>query len=159
MSVLVTIPFAVLGAYWSLYLTGTRMDSVGWIGIIILVGVVVNNGIVLVDNIARLRAEGLERARAILEGTAMRVRPVLMTATTSVIGLVPLATTGPWRVDWSSRPSSRSWPCRLRTRSSTTGRAPCARASRGPCAPRGRRRARPRPAADEARLPRLSPCG
>jgi HAE1 family hydrophobic/amphiphilic exporter-1 len=95
MSVLVTIPFAVLGAYWSLYLTGTRMDSVGWIGIIILVGVVVNNGIVLVDNIARLRAEGLERARAILEGTAMRVRPVLMTATTSVIGLVPLATTEP----------------------------------------------------------------
>jgi len=95
LSVLATIPFAVVGAYWSLYLTGTRMDSVGWIGIIILVGVVVNNGIVLVDNIARLRSEGFERTRAILEGTAMRVRPVLMTALTSVIGLVPLATTEP----------------------------------------------------------------
>jgi HAE1 family hydrophobic/amphiphilic exporter-1 len=71
------------------------MDSIGWIGIIILVGVVVNNGIVLVDNIARLRLEGTARVQAILEGTAMRVRPVLMTALTSVIGLVPLAITEP----------------------------------------------------------------
>lgn len=94
-SVLATIPFAVVGAYWALYLTGTQMDSIGWIGIIILVGVVVNNGIVLVDNIARLRSEGTARVQAILEGTAMRVRPVLMTALTSVIGLVPLAITEP----------------------------------------------------------------
>lgn len=94
-SVMATIPFAVVGSYWSLYATGTQMDSVGWIGIIILVGVVVNNGIVLVDNIARLRREGCERTRAVVEGTAMRVRPVLMTALTSVIGLVPLATTEP----------------------------------------------------------------
>lgn len=94
-SVMATIPFAVAGAYWSLYLTGTQMDSVGWIGIIILVGVVVNNGIVLVDNIARMRREGVERGRAIVQGTAMRLRPVLMTALTSVIGLVPLAMTEP----------------------------------------------------------------
>ena len=49
-SVLATIPFAVVGAYWALYLTGTQMDSIGWIGIIILVGVVVNNGIVLLSS-------------------------------------------------------------------------------------------------------------
>jgi len=94
-SVLFTIPFAVVGSYWTLWLTGTAMDSVGWIGIIVLVGVVVNNGIVLVDRITQLRAEGFERTRAVTDACAQRVRPVLMTALTSVIGLVPMALTEP----------------------------------------------------------------
>lgn len=92
LSVLTTIPFAILGAFWSLYLTGTPMDSIGWIGIIILVGVVVNNGIVLIDKIHRLRrVDGLPRSVAVLEGAAARVRPILMTALTTVVGLLPMA--------------------------------------------------------------------
>lgn len=94
-SVLFTIPYAVVGAYWTLYLTGTAMDSIGWIGIIILVGVVVNNGIVLVDCVHGLRATGLERGAAIVEACAQRVRPILMTALTSVTGLLPMAMTEP----------------------------------------------------------------
>ncbi|MCE9595173.1 MAG: efflux RND transporter permease subunit [Planctomycetes bacterium] len=88
-SVMFTIPFAVVGAFWALYLTGITMDSVGWIGIIVLVGVVVNNGIVLIDRIHQLRGEGWERSAAVLEGCANRVRPVLMTALTTVFGLIP----------------------------------------------------------------------
>ncbi|MCY2961233.1 MAG: efflux RND transporter permease subunit [Planctomycetota bacterium] len=94
-SVLFTIPFAVVGSYWTLWLTGTAMDSVGWIGIIVLVGVVVNNGIVLVDRITQLRAEGFERGRAVVDACAQRVRPILMTALTSVIGLIPMAMSEP----------------------------------------------------------------
>ncbi|MCB1637135.1 MAG: efflux RND transporter permease subunit, partial [Xanthomonadales bacterium] len=94
-SVLFTIPYAVVGALWTLFLTGTTMDSVGWIGIIILVGVVVNNGIVLIDRIHRLRGEGLDRARAVLEGSASRVRPIVMTAMTTVFGLLPMALSEP----------------------------------------------------------------
>lgn len=96
-SVLFTIPFAVLGALWTLYVTGTPMDSVGWIGIIILVGVVVNNGIVLIDRIHSLRVHGegqrapFERDSAVLEGSATRVRPIVMTALTTIGGLLPMA--------------------------------------------------------------------
>lgn len=92
LSVLTTIPFAILGAFWTLYVTGTPMDSIGWIGIIILVGVVVNNGIVLIDKIHRLRIEdGLPRAEAVIQGASARVRPILMTALTTVVGLLPMA--------------------------------------------------------------------
>jgi hydrophobic/amphiphilic exporter-1 (mainly G- bacteria), HAE1 family len=94
-SVLFTIPYAVVGSYWTLYLTGTAMDSIGWIGIIILVGVVVNNGIVLIDRIHNLVGLGWERKAAVVEGCANRVRPILMTALTSVIGLWPMAVTEP----------------------------------------------------------------
>jgi multidrug efflux pump subunit AcrB len=94
-SVLFTIPFAIVGSLWTLYLTGTTMDSVGWIGIIILIGVVVNNGIVLIDRIHGLRGQGVERSEAVLTGTAQRVRPVLMTALTTVIGLVPMTIAEP----------------------------------------------------------------
>jgi HAE1 family hydrophobic/amphiphilic exporter-1 len=105
-SVLVTIPFAVLGAIWTLWLVGTPMDVMAWIGLIILAGVVVNNGIVLIDRIHRLRGEldaeagpepdpDGERARrrrdlAVVQGTIQRVRPVLMTAMTTIIGLLPM---------------------------------------------------------------------
>lgn len=90
-SVLTTIPFALMGAAWTLFLTGIPMDSIGWIGCIILVGVVVNNGIVLIDKIHRLRSEeGLSRAEAVVEGAAARVRPIVMTALTTVVGLLPM---------------------------------------------------------------------
>lgn len=88
-SVLFTIPFAVLGSMWAMLLTGRPMDSIGWIGMIILAGVVVNNGIVLIDRIHVLAAE-MPRCEAVLEGSRQRVRPVLMTALTTIVGLVPM---------------------------------------------------------------------
>jgi len=95
-SVLFTIPFAIMGAYWTLFLSGTTMDSVGWIGMIVLVGVVVNNGIVLMDRIHGLRqSEGLERREAVIQGAGSRVRPIVMTALTTVIGLLPMAISEP----------------------------------------------------------------
>ena len=90
-----TVPFAVTGALWTLFLTGTTMDSVGWIGVIILVGVVVNNGIVLIDRIHSLHQAGMERREAVLQGSANRVRPIVMTALTTVCGLLPMALAEP----------------------------------------------------------------
>ncbi len=89
-SVLVTVPYAFLGAFWTLGITGTPMDAMAWIGLIILGGVVVNNGIVLIDRIHRLRGEGVERTAAVVRGVRDRVRPVLMTAGTTVVGLLPM---------------------------------------------------------------------
>jgi len=94
-AVLFTIPFAMTGAYWTLYLTGTALDSVGYIGLIILVGVVVNNGIVLIDRIDRLHVSGMPRNQAVLEGGASRVRPILMTACTTIFGLLPMVLAEP----------------------------------------------------------------
>jgi HAE1 family hydrophobic/amphiphilic exporter-1 len=94
-SVLFTIPFAVLGAMWTLLLTNTPLDSLGWIGLVILAGVVANNGIVLIDRIHRLHAAGVERSEAVVTGASQRVRPVLMTALTTVFGLIPMAMSQP----------------------------------------------------------------
>jgi len=88
--VLVTIPFSFLGAMWMVYLLDKPMDVMGWVGLIILAGVVVNNGIVLIDCVHRRRGELGDRTRAVIEGSAQRVRPILMTAATTVFGLVPM---------------------------------------------------------------------
>ncbi|MDP6849588.1 MAG: efflux RND transporter permease subunit [Planctomycetota bacterium] len=94
-SVLVTIGFAVVGANWAFKLTGTPMDLVAMIGMIVLAGVVVNNGIVLVDRIIRLEKSGLPRSEAVVRGVQDRLRPVLMTAMTTIAGLLPLALSKP----------------------------------------------------------------
>ncbi len=94
-SVLFTIPFAIAGANWAFFLTDTPMDIIGMIGMIVLAGVVVNNGIVLVDRIIRLRHTGLPRRDAVLQGVQDRVRPVLMTAMTTITGLLPIALSKP----------------------------------------------------------------
>jgi HAE1 family hydrophobic/amphiphilic exporter-1 len=93
-AILVTIPFAVLGALWSLLLFHGSYDPMAVIGIILLAGVVVNNGIVLLDCIERLRKNGRDRHRAILEGVDVRIRPIMMTAGTTVVGLLPMALFG-----------------------------------------------------------------
>jgi len=94
-SVLITIWFAIVGANWAFKLTGTAMDLVAMIGMIVLAGVVVNNGIVLVDRIIRLEKQGIERAEAVVRGVRDRLRPVLMTALTTIAGLLPLALSKP----------------------------------------------------------------
>ena len=90
-SVLFSIPFAFLGIYWTLYLTQTPMAGLAMVGIIVLIGVVVNNAIVLVDMVNRLRAEGMDRRAAIMEAGANRFRPIMMTTFTTVCGLLPMA--------------------------------------------------------------------
>jgi len=90
-AVLFSIPFAFLGVFWFLYLTGTPQNMMAMVGMIILVGVVVNNAIVLVDMINRLRLQGLARTQAIIEAGANRFRPILMTTFTTIFGLLPMA--------------------------------------------------------------------
>jgi len=91
LSILTTLPMAALGAWWILWLTGTPFDTMAGIGLVILVGVVVNNGIVLVDLVTQLRAEGVPRHQALLEAGRRRFRPILMTALTTIFGLIPMA--------------------------------------------------------------------
>ena len=93
-AILVTIPFAILGSLWSLLLFHGSYDPMAVIGIILLAGIVVNNGIVLLDCITRLRRNGRSRHDAILEGVALRMRPILMTACTTIVGLLPMAVFG-----------------------------------------------------------------
>lgn len=85
-----SIIFAIVGVYWFFLITGTTLQIMAWIGILILIGVVVNNGIVLIDHINFLRDSGLERKKAILQAGHDRFRPIVMTAATTVLGLIPL---------------------------------------------------------------------
>ena len=93
-AILITIPFAIFGAFWTLFLCGGTFDVMAGIGLVLLIGVVVNNGIVLLDSIEKLRRDGMERQQAILEGTRLRLRPIFMTAATTVFGLLPMAVFG-----------------------------------------------------------------
>ena len=62
-----------------------------WIGSIVLIGIVVNNGIVLIDHINNLRRKGMRRSDAVMAGCRERLRPIVMTAATTIVGLIPLA--------------------------------------------------------------------
>ena len=90
-AVVSTIPMAVMGTFWLLFLTGTPFDTMAVLGLVILVGVVVNNGIVLVDSMQQLQSEGMSRIEAIVTAGEHRFRPILMTAATTICGLVPMA--------------------------------------------------------------------
>ncbi len=90
-SVLVSIPAAFVGSFWLLFLTGTTMEIMANIGLVVLVGVVVNNAIVLIDMINQYRNSGMQREQAILVAGMHRFRPILMTALTTIFGLFPMA--------------------------------------------------------------------
>jgi HAE1 family hydrophobic/amphiphilic exporter-1 len=89
-SVLSCIFFGVVGILWFFFITNTTFDLMAFIGILILMGIVVNNGIVMIDHINHLRSEGLSRREAVVQGGRDRMRPILMTAATTVLGLIPL---------------------------------------------------------------------
>ena len=89
-TIMFCIGFAFIGVALGLYTTGIAMDSNAKYGLLILFGIVVNNGIVLVDHINRYRKQGLFRRDAIIRGGQDRLRPIMMTATTTIIGLMPL---------------------------------------------------------------------
>ncbi|KAA3658083.1 MAG: AcrB/AcrD/AcrF family protein [Calditrichaeota bacterium] len=91
LSVIFSMPFALVGAFWMMYITQTPIDFMSQIGFVILVGIVVNNAIVLIDLINRLRNEGYNRFDAIIEAGRLRYRPILMTAFTTIGGLIPMA--------------------------------------------------------------------
>ncbi len=91
LAIILSLPFAAVGVAWFLLLTGTPFNIMAMIGMLVLIGVVVNNGIVLVDHINNLRRGGRPRQQAILEGCRERLRPILMTAATTIVGLIPLA--------------------------------------------------------------------
>ena len=85
-----SIIFAIVGVFWFFLITGTNFDLMAWTGVLILIGVVVNNGIVLIDYVNQLRSRGQTRTEAILQAGQYRLRPILMTAGTTILGLVPL---------------------------------------------------------------------
>jgi HAE1 family hydrophobic/amphiphilic exporter-1 len=89
-SIITSIFFGVVGVFWFFFITGTTFSFMAMIGILILMGIVVNNGIVLIDHIHQLRLSGMHRLEAIVKGGKDRMRPILMTAGTTVLGLLPL---------------------------------------------------------------------
>jgi HAE1 family hydrophobic/amphiphilic exporter-1 len=89
--ILFTIPLALVGAVLALFITGTTVNIVALIGVIMLAGIVVNNAIVLVDLINQLRAQGAERFDAIVDAGTARLRLILMTSLTTALGLLPMA--------------------------------------------------------------------
>ncbi|MCE3002565.1 MAG: efflux RND transporter permease subunit [Xanthomonadaceae bacterium] len=82
--------FSALGVFWLFALTGTTFSIMASIGILVLMGVVVNNGIVMIEHINNRRREGLDRTEALVEGARERLRPILMTMGTTVLGMLPL---------------------------------------------------------------------
>jgi len=91
LAVLFSVPFAFVGVYWMLWATGTTFEMMAGIGLVILVGIVVNNAIVLIDRVQQYRQEGRERDEALLLAGRDRLRPILMTAATTIVGLLPMA--------------------------------------------------------------------
>ncbi len=89
--ILLTIPLALIGAVWALWLTGTTVNVVAYIGLIMLAGIVVNQSIVLIDAVNQLRASGMSKLDAIVEGGKLRLRPILITKLTTILGLLPMA--------------------------------------------------------------------
>ncbi len=90
--IMLSIPFALSGAIFALLIAGTNLDMIGMLGLILLIGIVVKNGIVLVDYINLMRERGLPLNEAIAVSGQSRLRPVLMTAFTTILGMIPMAT-------------------------------------------------------------------
>ena len=85
-----TVPLALIGVFLIFYFTDTNFDRSAYIGVILLAGIVVNNSIILVHHINDLRRKGSAVLDAVIQGAADRVRPILMTSATTVLGLLPL---------------------------------------------------------------------
>lgn len=90
-AVITSIAFAVVGVFWYFFITGTALTMMAFIGVLVLMGVVVNNGIVLVDRIHYYRKQGVEKKEAVLHAANDRIRPILMTVLTTILGLLPLS--------------------------------------------------------------------
>ncbi len=89
--ILLTIPLALTGSVWAMFLTGTTVNVVAYIGLIMLAGIVVNQSIVLIDAVNQARERGLEKHEAIVEAGRLRLRPIIITKLTTILGLLPMA--------------------------------------------------------------------
>jgi HAE1 family hydrophobic/amphiphilic exporter-1 len=89
--ILFTIPMGLIGAVWGLALTGTTVNAVAFIGLILLAGIVVNNAIVLLDAVNQARERGLARHDALVLAGRTRLRPILITSVSTILGLLPMA--------------------------------------------------------------------
>ncbi|GEA06968.1 acriflavin resistance protein [Alteromonas sp. KUL42] len=89
--ILFAVPLAGAGSVYGLWLTNTPLNVVVFIGLIMLCGIVVNNAIVLVDRINQLRRQGVEKQMAIMDAAKTRLRPIVMTTLTTILGLLPMA--------------------------------------------------------------------
>lgn len=98
---MMSIPFAFTGVFISLYITNTYLSVIAALGAVMLVGIVVKNAIVLVDYINLMRERGVELYEAIVMSGESRLRPILMTALTTILGMLPMAL--------SSGPGSEMW--------------------------------------------------
>jgi HAE1 family hydrophobic/amphiphilic exporter-1 len=87
----VTIPLSVIGVFLGLYIFDANLSTNAFLGAIMLVGIVVNNGIILIDFINQIREQGIEKDKAIISASALRVRPILITTLTTVFGMLPIA--------------------------------------------------------------------
>jgi len=90
--IMFTIPLAAIGSFWALIFTGNSLlNAYTLTGFLILLGVVVNNGIILIDYTRILRQRGFNRSRALIMAGQARVRPIIITAFTTIVGMLPLA--------------------------------------------------------------------
>jgi HAE1 family hydrophobic/amphiphilic exporter-1 len=89
--IMFSVPFAFVGVIWAFVVTATPLNLMSFIGVIMLMGIVVNNAIVLVDYTKQLRARGMSLNEAVVTGGKTRLRPVLMTSLTTIFGMLPLA--------------------------------------------------------------------
>ena len=85
--------FSIFGVFWLFWVTGTSFGIMSFIGILVLMGVVVNNGIVMIEHINNLRRGGMGRTRALVEGSRERLRPIMMTMGTAILAMVPISLT------------------------------------------------------------------
>jgi HAE1 family hydrophobic/amphiphilic exporter-1 len=90
LALMVALPFALAGAAWTLYFTKTDFDQPAAVGLLLLIGTVVNNGIVMLEHTNQYRRRGMPRQEAMIRGGRERLRPILMTAITTLAGLVPM---------------------------------------------------------------------
>ena len=88
--ILLAVPLAMIGVFVAFVIAGFSFDSSAKIGVILLGGIVVNNSILLVDNINKKRKQGLQLLDAVIQGTRERIRPIFLTTSTTVLGMLPL---------------------------------------------------------------------
>jgi multidrug efflux pump subunit AcrB len=89
--IMFSVPMGLIGVFWALYLTNTTLSTTSFMGIIMMVGIVVSNGVLLVEYINELRRRGMGLHEAVPRAGRIRLRPILMTTLTTVVGLLPMA--------------------------------------------------------------------
>jgi len=89
--IMFSVPLGIIGVIWGLFLTGNTLSVISFIGVIMMSGVVVSNAILLVDYTNTLRRRGMELEEAVITAGRVRLKPVLMTTLTTIVGMTPLA--------------------------------------------------------------------